>query len=97
MHASIFHLDLGTSTAPRERWRLGRSLAAALNVVEGFVAFLALETEDGTAAGLCICVDALSLKAAHQVAADWQREHSEQTLPEMQSLITGEVIVQQGF
>jgi hypothetical protein len=97
MHASMFHLDLGRIDSHGDRWRAGLSLAAALNAVDGFVAFLALETEDGAVAGLCICIDIPSLEAARQVAEEWQREHSEQTLTDMQALITGEVIVQQGF
>ncbi|MEZ4520185.1 MAG: hypothetical protein R3A46_00880 [Thermomicrobiales bacterium] len=111
MHASIFRFDLGSNTSPRERGRRGRTLATALAAVPGFVAFLALESEAGWLAGLCICIDPAALARAQQVAADWQREHGCHSHPSpclawgqdpalgsaMQPLITGEVIVQRGF
>jgi hypothetical protein len=97
MHASIFRFDLGPCAAPRERWRCGRSLAQSLNAVEGFVAFIALESETGAAAGLCICIDATTLDQAQRVANAWQREWSEAALSAMQPLFSGEVIVQRGF
>ncbi|MEZ4570764.1 MAG: hypothetical protein R2849_10650 [Thermomicrobiales bacterium] len=93
----MFHLDLGNMDSPRDRWRYGRALAASLKAIEGFVAFLAIEAADGSAAGLCICVDAASLETARQVAQEWQREHGDQAPSNIQALVTGEVIVQQGF
>ncbi|HLT17940.1 MAG TPA: hypothetical protein VKZ96_00685 [Thermomicrobiales bacterium] len=101
MHASVFRLDLGDCATPRERWRAGRSLAATLAAVKGFVAFIALEAEDGAVAGMCICVDAEALEAAGRTAHAWQRERGGQiegqSSSSRQLLIAGEVIVQRGF
>ena len=55
MHASMFPLDLGRDTSSRDRERSGRALAAALAALHGFVAFIALEAENGVTAGFCIC------------------------------------------
>lgn len=97
MYGSIFHFDLGRDASPRDRWRWGLSLAEAIDAVSGFVAFIALESEDGALAGLCICVDAASLAEAGQVAEAWQRAHGGQAGSAMKALIAGEVIVQRGF
>jgi hypothetical protein len=109
MHASMFSLDLGSSAASRNRAQRGRALAAALAALPGFVAFIAIEAQDGTVTGLCICVDAEALEVARRKAVDWQREvggaiHSEpahgvriQDPIAMGALVTGEVIVQRGF
>jgi len=101
MYASIFRLDLGSDLSPRDRWKSGRALASALDGLPGFVAFIALEAEDGVLAGLCVCVDAESLEEVRETAEAWQRRRAGQTLPppcsSIQPLIAGEVIVQRGF
>lgn len=101
MHALIFRLDLAGSATSRARGRCGRSLATALGASHGFVAFIALESDDGAVTGLCICVDAEALGEAQRVADAWQRERGGhvQGAPTsaMQPLIAGEVIVQRGF
>lgn len=97
MHASIFRLDLGCARTARDRWRASRALATALDAVHGFVAFLAIEDEDGAMAGLCIYVDAAALEEIQRAAEDWQREHGGQRPPVIQPLMTGEVIAQRGL
>lgn len=74
MHASMFNLDLGVCATTRDRARRGRSLAATLADLPGFVAFIVLEAEDGTATGLCICVDTNALESVHQKVEDWQHD-----------------------
>ncbi len=74
MHASMFHLDLGDHLTTRERAQRGRALAAALAGLPGFVAFIAIEAEDGKAAGFCICVDAPALESARLKVEQWQRD-----------------------
>ncbi len=97
MHASIFRIDFGSCAVTGERWRCGRSLATALNAVEGFVAFIALESEAGVAAGLCICIDATTLDQAQRVADAWQRNSGGHEGTGVQPIAKGEVIVQRGF
>ena len=101
MHAALFRLDLDSSATPAERASSGRSLAAALSVLRGFVAFIAIEADDGHAAGLCICLDAEALGEARQLAASWQRERGGQVKGASdcanEPIFTGEVIVQRGF
>ncbi len=105
MHASLFNLDLGSCATTSDRARHGRALGAALATSPGFVAFIALEAKDGTATGLCVCVDEQALESVRQVVAEWQRGRSAQVTrgeeavlsPELQALVTGEVIVQRGF
>lgn len=97
MYGSMFYLDMGAHISSRERWYCGRSLATALSAVDGFVAFLILETADDTVAGFCICIDAPSLENARRVAEDWQHMSSGQEAADIKALITGEVIIQRGF
>ena len=101
MHASIFQLDLGDGMTSRERWRAGRALAKVLAGIDGFIAFLAIETDDGSAAGLCVCMDIAALEDARRAMETWQRSHREGTQEAapstLQALVTGEVIVQRGF
>ncbi|HET7037303.1 MAG TPA: hypothetical protein VFI42_16580 [Thermomicrobiaceae bacterium] len=97
MHATIFPIDLGDRTSSRERGRTGRALASALACLPGFVACIGLEDGDGAVAVLCICVNAVSLEQARQVAEDWQRNNDASARPPLQPLMTGEVIMQRGF
>lgn len=97
MYGSMFILDMGVDKSSRDRWRGALSLATTLSTVDGFVAFLVLETEDDSVAGFCICNDASSMEAVRQVAEGWQHEHYGQASSDLQALVTGEVIVQQGF
>lgn len=97
MYASIFCFDLGDSAEDRERWRYGRSLAAELDAVPGFVAFIAFETGKSAAAGVCICVDEAALQTAQEVAVVWQHGHAVCAEAAFQPLIAGEVFVQRGF
>jgi len=76
MYASMFSLDLGSRATSQDRARRGRSLAAALAVLPGFVAFIAIEAQDGSVTGLGICVDAQALEIALQKVVDWQSEQS---------------------
>ncbi len=73
MHGALFHLDLGVWATTSERARQGRALAAVLAALPGLVAFVALEAEDGTMSGLCICMDEQALVRARQKADEWQR------------------------
>ena len=77
MHAALFNLDLGVRLASSERARRGRSLAAALAILPGFVAFIAIEADDGTTTGLCICVNLDALEIARQHVQEWQRHAGE--------------------
>lgn len=97
MHAAMFHLDLGDVPGSRERGRFGRALATALNELPGFVAFLAFEGENGTVGGLCICLDAAATTRAVRTAEAWQHDRGGSSMPGLQSLMAGEVIVQRGF
>ena len=101
MYAAIILLDLGRSASLLDRGRCGRSLAAVLDGVDGFVAFIAFEAEEGALAGLCICLDMEALDAALLAADDWRRGcplgDGGRAAPAMQPLITGEVIAQRGF
>ena len=97
MYASIIRMDLGDSTSMLDRGRRGRSLAAALDGVSGFVAFIAFESVEGAVTGLCICVDATALEEAQCVAAAWQQERGGEASSALQACSAGEVIVQRGF
>ena len=61
------------------------------------VACIALQDGDGTVAVLCICLDAVSLEQARQVAEDWQRQNDGSGCSPVRPLISGEVIMQRGF
>lgn len=97
MYAAIIRLDLGNSRSMLDRGRCGRSLAAALDEVHGFVAFIAFESDEGAVTGLCICGDAAALNEAQRVATAWQRAHCGATSSAVQAFSAGEVIVQRGF
>ena len=97
MYAAMFRLALDGECASRERCRHGRALATALTRFQGFVAFLALEADDGSVGGLCICMDVDTLDAAHQFAKTWQVEHHDVTRDALPAYVTGKVIVQHGF
>ncbi len=97
MHASMFHIDLEGRASSRDRDQSGRALATVLGAVPGFVAFIALEAEDGTVGGLCIGVDAGTLEGMRQVMEAWQRERGQANVSNFQPLISGEVIVQRGL
>ena len=81
MHASMFNLDLGVCATTRDRARRGRSLAAELAGLPGFIAFIAIEAEDGSATGLCICVDEEASEIARQQVENWHREEERHALP----------------
>src|SRR5437879_9747793 len=74
MYATIIRSDLRALASSAERGRTGRSLAAALGALPGFVAFVALDA-DAEAAGfvvaLCIVEDRASLAAAQRLTAAW--------------------------
>lgn len=98
MYASMFRMDLGSESSARERARRGRSLAAALAALPGFVALIALEADDGMVGGLCMCTDEDALETAHQIAENWQqRELDSATAASLMTCVTGRVIVQHGF
>ena len=97
MHASIFRFDLSGCDSSQDRWRRGRSLAEALEGVQGFIAFIALETEACAAAGLCVCVDDVASQNARRVAGDWLRSRATHASESMRELVAGEVFVQRGF
>lgn len=97
MHAAMFQLDLGDGAGSRERGRSVRAMAAALGTLPGFVAFLALEAEDGSVGGLCIFTDAAALERAQQHVADWQPARQPPESRGFAPLIAGQVIVQSGF
>jgi hypothetical protein len=80
-----------------DRGQCGRSLAAALDDVHGFVAFIAFESAEGLVTGLCICEDRAALDAALRAADAWQRAHGRPVDAVMEALSGGEVIVQRGF
>ena len=73
MYATIIRCDLRALASTAERGRTGRSLAAALGVLRGFVALVALDA-DAEAAGivvaLCIVEDRASLAAAQRRTAE---------------------------
>src|SRR5258708_39001433 len=76
MCATIIRCDLRAIASPAERGRTGRSLAAALGALPGFVAFVALDAEGeaGTVAALCIVEDRASLVGAQRRTAEWHTE-----------------------
>lgn len=96
MYASMFHLDLGDELSSRERGRIGRALAAHLAALQGFVAFIALESADGAVGGLCICADAVTLAEAQRIAESWQRARVGASAA-LTPYASGKVIVQHGF
>jgi hypothetical protein len=97
MYALMFQLDLADSVPPNERDRSGRSLATALEALHGFVAFIALEAEDGRLGGLCIGVDSATLEQARQIVSNWQPEQGKTAITQFKPLVSGEVIAQRGF
>jgi hypothetical protein len=97
MYALMFQLDLADSVPPHEHYRSGRSLATALEAMHGFVAFIALEAEDGMIGGLCIGVDAATLEQARHIVGSWQCERGRSAITRFEPLMAGEVIVQRGF
>lgn len=97
MYASIIRLDLGVHVSTLDRGLCGRSLAEALDGVSGFVAFIAFESDEGMATGICICVDQPALDEALRMADAWQRAHNRPTDAAMEALSWGEVIVQRGL
>ncbi len=97
MHASMFPLDLGRDTSSRDRERSGRALAAALAALHGFVAFIALEAENGVMAGFCICVDAVTLTNAQRLVEAWHRDQIWAAGFSLKPFVSGEVVVQRGL
>jgi hypothetical protein len=98
MYASMFPINMAGCVSSHDRGQAGRSLAAALSAVPGFVAFIAIEGVDASVTGLCVCLDASTLDEAHRVASAWQSERVGATESSPSDLLTaGEVIVQRGF
>lgn len=97
MYGSIFPLNLGGDVSARDRGKAGRSLATALSMLHGFIAFLALEAEDGAATALCICSDAATVEQAKQIVDAWHREQGRPVDAQFEPLIAGEIIVQRGL
>lgn len=97
MYASIIRLDFEECVSTRERGRWCRSLASALDAIQGFVAVIALEADHRAVAVLCVCMDAEALDEARQVAATWEHDRDGRQESAMRPLIAGEVIFQRGF
>ena len=97
MYAAMFPLDLGGQASSRERGQHGRALASELAALPGFVAFIALEAEDGAVRCLCICADAATLTEAQEFALAWQGEHSDASIASIPSCFRGRIIVQHGL
>ncbi len=97
MYATMFRGHLSAISPSCERIVSGRALAHELSSVDGFVAFIALETRDDEIFGLCICEDPESLEEAHSIATEWHHAHSSWAEAEIQTLSKGRVIVQFGL
>jgi hypothetical protein len=99
MYATIIRCDLRALASSAERGRTGRSLAAALGALPGFVAFVALEAGDeaGAVAALCIVEDRASLAAAQRRIAQWHPEASGAAEGGVEEINAGAVIAQRGL
>lgn len=97
MYAAMFPLLLDGEASSRARGQHGRALASALAVLPGFVAFIALEAEDGAVRGLCICADDATLTEAQEFALEWQGEHDDTAVSPIPACIRGRIIVQHGL
>lgn len=99
MYATIIRSDMRALASSAERGRTGRSLAAALGALPGFVAFVALdaEGETGTVAALCIVEDWASLTAVQRRIAQWHTEACGGGAGGLEELGAGAVIAQRGL
>lgn len=76
----------------------GRTLAAALSKLPGFVSFVMLESVADGIASMAIFDDAVGLQAGDAVITSWLREHMPAldvaaTIP----LLSGEIVAQRGL
>jgi hypothetical protein len=99
MYATIIRCDLRALASSAERGRTGRSLAAAVGALPGFVAFVALEAEGGAGAvaALCIVEDRASLAAVRRQIAHWHTESCGAAADELEEIGAGAVIAQRGL
>jgi hypothetical protein len=97
VYATMVQCAMPGVASPHARGRLGRTLAAALGALPGFVAFVAFDGDLGVVAALCLFEDHPSMDAAQHVIARWQRDEPGAGETEVRYLCAGEVIVQKGI
>jgi hypothetical protein len=96
MYATIRWRERGTAS-PDDLARAGRTLAARLGALAGFVACLLLETPDGGYAAIGIFEDRGSLAEADELVAGWSPVEMPALWADPLRWITGEVVVQKGL
>lgn len=97
MYATVFRVDLHAISAFQDRVEAGRSLSTTLGTLPGFVAFMALESQQQEMVGLCVCEDLSSIDEAIGLASQWQHTHTDSPVSEIQPISTGRVIAQRDF
>lgn len=97
MYATVFRVDLHAISAFQDRVEAGRSLSTTLGTLPGFVAFMALESQQQEMVGLCVCEDLPSIDEAIGLANQWQRTHAGSLESTLQPISTGRVITQRDF
>src|SRR5690242_20357752 len=97
MYASIQRFDQGTAPADTAI-PAGKRLAAALQHLPGFVAYVLLDTGAGQLMSLSLFEDADGLQAAEQLALDaWLPEEPAAPAADQPRAMQGEVLVQAGL
>lgn len=97
MYATMVQCAMPGVASSQARGRLGRTLAAALGPLPGFVAFVAFDGDLGVVTTLCLFEDRPSMVAAQPVIVRWQQDNAGAGGTELRSLCAGEVIVQKGL
>ena len=97
MYATMVQCAMPEVASPHARGRLGRTLAAALGALPGFVAFVAFDGDAGAVTALCLFEDRPSMEAAQPVIARWQRDGPGAGVTDLHYLRAGAVIVQRGL
>lgn len=97
MYATIARRCATGMGTPAELERAGRALSALVCGLPGFVAYVALEDEDGGIASISIFENRASMEEANQRMAAWQAGGTGAPSPCRLQLVSGEVIAQKGL
>jgi hypothetical protein len=96
MHAKIERYDLATAP-PDAVITTGRRLAARLNGVRGFVAYLLLDAGDGAFVGVSIFEDEAGLAEDTALLGHSPTQQDGMLSPRPTRIVSGEVVVQKGL
>jgi hypothetical protein len=96
MHARIQRFD-DVAAMTDEVIPAGRRVAARLNRVPGFVAYLLLDAGDGVFVGVSVFEDEAGLAADTSLSPQWPVEQDSSIAPGQVHVMSGEVVVQKGL